>query len=402
MAELIKVFDKAEYAISALGDVESNIRVGGKDENVGRKVVPHVEMSFECFSGKEKEFINLNRSSVTVGNEVAALASGNLSLKVGNETDIWHINEKGELEWDIEFETKPSTNVFEWTITKSVGITFDRQRFLSEFSPEELLYDVQRPENVEGSYAIVCDRQHHIKNPVDGSTIVNYKTGKLGHIYRPLCIDANGVELYADLLIEDNILRITIPQSYLDGAAYPMTLDPTLGFESIGNTNNNAGPDAVLAGEIGAMTENGTLTDINFYSSLFNTVDREIGPAVWDEDSGSPDILIAAGDSGAHFDAASSSPGWFSDTASARELISGETLYVGWQQEAAQTRRWWDDSAGTGTGFTRFEFTGSAFLTLPNPYTSSSSAADRRVSVYITYDQIVAGGNPWNYYAQQN
>lgn len=388
MATLDKIPGRFEYAANKMGEVAANIRIGGRDVNVGNRVVPNVEIAYECDSGAEKFFLNLNRKSVTVGSEIAVLASGNLSLKVGNETDIWHINENGNFEWDIEFATKPLINIFEWQITKSDGVQFDRQRFLSEFAPWELTNDLIRPENVEGSYAIVCNKRHHIRNPVDGSTIVNYRTGKLGHIFRPLCIDANGIERWAELLIEGDVLRITIPQDYLDNATYPMILDPILGFDSIGNTNSNAAGDVVMAAEIGDMTEDGTLTEVFFYTQFFNTAAREFAFALWDQDAGSPDILLATGDSGAHFDAGSSVAGWFSDTASARQLVNGEGLYAGGQQEAAQTRRWWDDAGGTGTGWNRFEFIGSAFLSLPNPYTNSSFASNRRISIYIVYDQI--------------
>jgi hypothetical protein len=98
------------YKADNLGDVKPKIVIGGQTA----KFVPNLNLSFELQSGEEKYFINANRKSVTVGLETETLAAEKLSLSIGNETDIWHIDENGRLKWDIEFATKPATNVFEW------------------------------------------------------------------------------------------------------------------------------------------------------------------------------------------------------------------------------------------------------------------------------------------------
>jgi hypothetical protein len=136
------------------------------------------------------------------------------------------------LKWDIEFKEKPSTNVFEWEITYSEGIEFYYQPALTS---DDIDRGRIRPENVVGSYAVYCDKSGHHKD-ADGNTIVNYRAGKLLHIYRPLCIDAKGNKEWAELTISKGKLSITIPQKYLDEAAYPVTLDPDLGYTSVGES----------------------------------------------------------------------------------------------------------------------------------------------------------------------
>lgn len=214
------------YRADNLGDVKPKILIGGTT----KKFVPNTNISFECESGQEKFFLNLNRSSVTVDKEASALVSDKLALMVGNETDIWHIDEKGRLKWDIEFAQKPATNKFSWTLTHSEGLEFLYQPALTQ---EEIDKGVIRPDDVVGSYAVYCNKSGHYKD-ASGNTIVNYRAGKLLHIYRPLCIDAKGNKEWAELLIGKGTLTITIPQKYLDTAVYPMTLDPNVGYTSAG------------------------------------------------------------------------------------------------------------------------------------------------------------------------
>jgi len=89
-----------------------------------------------------------------------------------------------------------------------------------------------RPENVVGSYAAY----HKNKNGVhlNVADAEKYKCGKAFHIYRPKLIDATGKTAWADLTITANTLKITLPQEFLDEAVYPVTVDPTFGYETIG------------------------------------------------------------------------------------------------------------------------------------------------------------------------
>jgi len=116
------------YRADNLGDVKPKILIGGKTE----KFVPNVNMSFALESSKEQFFLNINRASVTVDKKASALVSDKLALTVGNETDIWHIDEKGRLKWDIQFAQKPSTNKFSWTLTHSEGLEFLYQPALTQ------------------------------------------------------------------------------------------------------------------------------------------------------------------------------------------------------------------------------------------------------------------------------
>jgi len=83
-----------------------------------------------------------------------------------------------------------------------------------------------RPINIVGSYAVY----HKTKRDNE------YKAGKLFHIYRPLLIDALGSTAWATLEISDGSMSITLPQEFLDSAVYPVTVDPTFGYETQGSS----------------------------------------------------------------------------------------------------------------------------------------------------------------------
>lgn len=89
-----------------------------------------------------------------------------------------------------------------------------------------------RPLNVVGSYAVYSTTKWGNQ----------YKTGKLFHIYRPLLIDAKGKTSWATLNITKTALTITLPQAFLASATYPVTVDPTFGYTSLGaSTSRNPG-----------------------------------------------------------------------------------------------------------------------------------------------------------------
>ena len=240
------------YRAEGLGDVKPKILIGGMTE----KFVPNMNISFECESSTEQFFININRPSATVDKEVSSLALDKLSLSIGNETDIWHIDAKGRLKWDIEFKTKPTTNIFSWALTHSVGLEFHYQPVLTQ---EQVARGCKRPDDVIGSYAVYCNQSGHFKDAdVSGNTTVNYTTGKLLHIYRPLCRDAKGTTTWASLLIDKGTLTITIPQKWLDTAVYPVTLDPTIGYTSVGASDGGADPNWLTGLQAAAPSSSGT------------------------------------------------------------------------------------------------------------------------------------------------
>ena len=255
----IEKLNSTTYTSATLGDVKPVVTIGGKTE----KFVPNLNMSFHS----DEFFFNLNRKDKIVKTETPTETNGKVKLKIGKESDCYYIDESGRFKWDIEFDEKPASNVFTWEI-KHKGLEFFYQ---GELTDEAIARGAIRPDEVVGSYAVYCTKANN-----------KYKTGKVCHIYRPLCIDANGLKRYADLKIDGKTLTITIPQDYMDKCAYPMTLDPTLGYDSIGASAYN--PMGSLFPSIkGQAQSSGTITSFRYSAHAAQNVSTKM--AIYNSDS---------------------------------------------------------------------------------------------------------------------
>ncbi len=164
---------------------------------------------------------------------------------------------EGGFEFEIVLKEKPITNKIEFTL-ETKGLDFFYQPALNKeklppdgvIATETEIVDkngrviCKRPENVVGSYAVYASENK--TNYVGGK---EYKSGKVGHIFRPKIIDAEGKEVWGELKIENGILSVTIPQEFLDKAVYPVrhAAGLTFGYEESGGSNttlNTGGTDS--------------------------------------------------------------------------------------------------------------------------------------------------------------
>jgi hypothetical protein len=161
--------------------------------------------------------------------------------------------ELGGLEFEIILKQKPPTNVWSFQI-QTQSLVFYYQPPLT---PQEA--GCIRPENVVGSYAVYhATRTNMHRNLADAQ---KYKTGKAFHIYRPKLTDALGKTAWADLNISDGTLTITLPQDFLDSAIYPVIVDPTFGYTTIGASSYDSYTDRIL-GSAFTISEDGTADSI--------------------------------------------------------------------------------------------------------------------------------------------
>lgn len=162
-----------------------------------------------------------------------------------------------EFEWYLP--SKPKSNVLTATI-QTKGLNFFFQPPLTQ---EEIDEGANRPENVIGSYAVY----HKTKGGMNDEAGMEYKVGKAFHIYRPKVTDANGVETWGELNIDEakGELTVTIDQAWLDNAAYPVVVDPTFGYTSLGSLSTTHGnfPDRLYI-RVGTPGESGALDSISF------------------------------------------------------------------------------------------------------------------------------------------
>lgn len=183
---------------------------------------------------------------------------------------------------DILLNEKPNTNVFTLELEGWEDLDFFYQ---PELTPEEIEEGAERPENVVGSYAVY----HKTKaNHEIGKT--NYQTGKLYHIYRPKVLDSEGNWVWGQLGYENGVLSVTVPQEFLDGAVYPVRVDPTFGYTTVGASAGSSNEIVCVSNASHSTApENGTITALNFYVSAGWSAGEETKGGVFSATESDPD-----------------------------------------------------------------------------------------------------------------
>jgi len=179
--------------------------------------------------------------------------------------DMFAKNE-GEYEWEIILNEKPDTNVFTYPI-ETKGLLFFYQDSAALFDGSMINPHV--PDSVIGSYAVyhASKKNNFIRR--DGSR-QNYMTGKAFHLYRPKVWDKKGKDtVWCSLYIDAKAgrLSITVPQSFLNSAIYPVTVDPTFGKTARGGNFGGIG-----AGYNWSAQNNGNGDLYNYVASAGDTV----------------------------------------------------------------------------------------------------------------------------------
>lgn len=143
--------------------------------------------------------------------------------------------EQGGFEYEIILDKPPTTPTLEFPANLT-NLTLDYQGELSEFEIER---GNIRPENVVGSYAAY----HKSKTPIHGieGNAAKYKAGKAFHIYRPYALDANNKKLWLKMIYdqEGEALSIVLDHDWFANAAYPVLIDPTVGYTTLGASTDN-------------------------------------------------------------------------------------------------------------------------------------------------------------------
>ena len=146
-------------------------------------------------------------------------------------------------EFEIILSEPPKTNKIEIPFTMKDLVLFYQPPLTEEFPEEDCEIwtathiktksgrQCSRPENVVGSYAAYHASKRNNQ----------YTTGKAFHIYRPMVIDAAGKKAWAEFNRDANQTKqlvITLPQKFLDEAVYPVIVDPTIGYTTVGGSTS--------------------------------------------------------------------------------------------------------------------------------------------------------------------
>lgn len=176
--------------------------------------------------------------------------------------------EEGAQEWLLTFDSKPSRNYWDIPLYKA-GMYLVYQPALNEMFAESecsiwtrthvKLHTGQsfyRPPELVGGYVAF---HKTLRNN-------QFKTGKLFNLLLPKATDKNGLTTYGSYNRDaeaTNILRIMLPQDFLNSADYPVTIDPTFGKTAVGGSESSNNNDLLLASK-GTMVDGGTVVSLHY------------------------------------------------------------------------------------------------------------------------------------------
>ena len=356
------------YAKNVKPDIKDKITVELGDSKDSSKFYPQAKIQrFDNevnFSYRLKEAEKGTESITTKDNQVI-WEKGNISAKM-YELPIDETNPEGGFEFEVVLKERPKTNVVEFTL-RTKGLEFFYQ---PELTQEEIKEGSIRPENVVGSYAVYY--KDCPANYVGGK---EYKTGKVGHIFRPKIIDSVGTEVWGELNIdiESGILSVVIPQDFLDKAVYPVRHAAGLTFGYSGTPATK-----VFSGYSGSTLKNcdvyagaaGTVSSMSLYCAASSgTENIQLGLYT---DSNNSKVATTASIG------IDTNAGWKSGN------LTGTTTAVNY-------KLWWQNDTGNidvygdSSGGSRYWRTGETFGTWNATLTPSNGPTGTRTGIYATY-----------------
>lgn len=329
--------------------------------------------------------LKLNYNDITAGStldgEKATWDSASQKL------ESYVLNDSSGIEIALILKEPPASNVFSFQLQGDEDLDFLYQPPLDE-QPENLLspgivscnatdcIDAKgvskrhRPENVVGSYAVY---HKTLKDNTEGGT--NYATGKAFHLYRPLLIDANNQTVWGDLSYNEGVLSVIVSQKFLDSATYPVIVDPTFGFTSVGGTTNSISPQ-IRANTFTSNVDAGTVSKISWYVDN-NAGNFNFGTAIYSDVAGAPNGKLAEDSGNVLVNGAAQ---WWNSTISTP--ISASTTYYLALWGDNSYRYYYDTGGGSYFGCS------GTFETWPS--SCSSSNVNEKWSVYATYTSALS------------
>ncbi len=322
-----------------------------------------------AFNGKKLEWVDAQADIKSVffpldADETKEFGGSEFEVHIGSKTALANtLSSKGTL--DLHFETN--------------GLTFTKQLALT---PEQLAHPGNyRPDHVVNSWAAY----HSSRSQGD-----KYRTGKAFHLFRLKAIDANGKWTWLDADIDEasRLLKIQI-DSWFSTAAYPVVIDPTLGYTTIGGSDvSNSGSIIHAFGETGTagytMSENGTLTAINLYCSDNGSSGMHVTLGVYNQGTNYPGTKFAV----ASEISIVTTIAWFTASASG-SLVSGSKYWLAMNHDLGGAQMGMKyDSVSQAMKFIASTYTAGA---IDDPYPGSASTFDGKISSYLDYTAAASG-----------
>jgi len=280
-----------------------------------------------------------------------------------------------KVEFDIYLSKRPNTNVFKYKV-RGTGLSFYYQPPLTD---KDIAAGAYRPDDVVGSYAVYHPSKRDNK----------YRTGKFCHIYRPLLIDSGGNKSWAKLRHRHGTLSVVADPVFLKKAAYPVIVDPTIGYTSDGGSERTASAGYLWCGIRGqADATGGVASKLSAFMRMFGAGSATLKQGFYEDNSGTPVLQdrVAADNTGVTIN--STSDAWY-DSNAISGAVAASTYYWPCLLISATdgTPKYNYDSAGSNVSF----YKGTGYTDLPDPWAASGSASSDQISIYVTYESESTG-----------
>lgn len=191
----------------------------------------------------------------------------------------------GGFEHSVLLLRRPESNVVVFTI-QTKNLVFEYQ---GPLSLQEVEHGLFRPGWAIGSYAVF----HATRGGHNDAAGPDYKAGKFGHIPCPIATDARGVQTRCDLNIDTKLglLTVTVPQDYLDTAAYPVEVDPEFGYHTQGATSSWSLNGFINMGRA-QISENGVGVSVSIFTNVsFGSTSGKFN--IYQDETGGSDVNVA-------------------------------------------------------------------------------------------------------------
>ena len=299
-----------------------------------------------------------------------------------NKSEVHRIYEpQSPTEWDIEWQSLsdvPQDGIVEFDVSQPAGLDWYYQAALTQ---AELDLGMYRPDNVIGSYAVYWKDSGRILK-ANGIEKVNYETGKYCHIYRPVCIDKNGNREWGIMSYVAGILTILLPMDWVRNARFPIILDPTFGYTSIGVSNGQASTDQLDASGPFTPASAGKMVSISAYIAEKSS-DTRCTFGLYADSSGAPAARVV--------DTAEVNPGslgWHTSNTDAAAAITATAYWLALHCGGYDVLIRFDSGAPASGKYIKYR-TGVTYVagSTPDPFGTPDSLPNYCRSYYATYTE---------------
>jgi len=295
-----------------------------------------------------------------------------------------------ELEWELVYAAPSDVpEVIKLRAEFPAGTVAHYQPALT---PEEIAEGCERPEEMVGGYVFFVPGEGRWLDR-GRNEIVNYETGRFGHLRRPWVEDRTGRRVWCDWEAVDvsaGVLAIRVPRAFLAEARGPVTVGPTFGYTSIGATASSFSSNYVCAFGPHSPASDGDATSVTAYIRQSEGHNGTYG--IYDKSGSYPNNLL--GDSAGA--ALPNTLGWDTQNLdSSVSVTSGTDYFLAWCSGSGTETRY-DSVAGFQVDYDSYTYVDGV---LSDPFSRVSGNANRKYSIYATYTEA-AGGIPahWNHY----